>query len=208
MSRAGGPAGWMDTILVASTNRGKVREIQAFLEGLPFAFETLADHPDLPIYLETGRTFEENARGKSLFYSGFTGDLVLAEDSGLEVDALHGAPGVYSARFSDPGATDERNIDKVLDLLSGVRPSRRTARFICCMVLSRDKRVLKEVRGTVEGLITTARRGSGGFGYDPIFFYLPLGQTFANLSPDEKNLVSHRGQALKQLRGFLANKAW
>ena len=196
----------MDTILVASTNRGKVREIQAFLEGLPYAFETLAGRPGLPVFPETGKTFEDNARGKSLFYGGFTGGLVLAEDSGLEVDALGGAPGVYSARFSDPGATDERNIDKVLDLLSGVPGPRRTARFVCCMVLSRDKRVLKEIRGTVEGRITTARQGGAGFGYDPIFYYPPLGKTFAELTAGEKNSVSHRGQALKQLREFLAPK--
>ncbi len=198
----------MNTILVASTNPGKVREIRARLEGLPFAFETLAEHPDSPVFPEEGRTFEENARGKSLFYSGFVDDLVLAEDSGLEIDKLDGAPGVYSARFSGPGATDDRNIDKVLELLAGVPEGERTARFVCCMVLSRSKQVLKEIRGTVEGLITMHRRGQGGFGYDPVFFYPPLGKTFGELSPAEKNAVSHRGRALEQLREFLASKAW
>jgi XTP/dITP diphosphohydrolase len=194
----------MSTILVASTNRGKVREIRAFLEGLPFAFETLAEHPGFPVFPETGRTFEENARGKGLFYGRLSGGLVLAEDSGLEVDRLGGAPGVISARFSDPGATDDRNIDKVLELLADAPPSERTARFVCCLVLCRGEDVLKEIRGTVEGTITTARRGSGGFGYDPIFYYPPLGRTFGELSPEEKNRVSHRGNALRQLREFLS----
>lgn len=190
-------------ILVASTNRGKVREIRAALEGLPYALETLADLPGLPVAPEEGETFERNARDKSLFYSARSDAVVLTEDSGLEVDRLNGAPGVFSARFSDPGATDERNIDKVLGLLKGVPREQRKARFVCCLALSRGGRIIKEIRGTVEGLIAEERLGSGGFGYDPIFFFPPLGKTFGQLAPDEKNAVSHRGQALKKLRAFL-----
>ena len=152
---------------------------------------------------EKGKSFLENARQKSLAYSLLSGHLTLAEDSGLEVDSLDGAPGVFSARFSDPGATDERNIRKVLLLLKDVpRPARR-ARFVCQLVLSRQGRVLKTCRGQVRGIITREKKGDHGFGYDPIFFYRPFGRTFGELRPDLKNSVSHRGRALKKLRAFL-----
>jgi XTP/dITP diphosphohydrolase len=193
----------MMKMLVASTNPGKVREIQAFLAGLPFEVETLAGHPGSPVYPEEGRTFQENARGKSLFYSRLSPELVLAEDSGLEVDRLGGAPGVHSARFSGEGATDEKNVDRVLGLLAGVPHDERKARFVCCMVLSRRETIVIEVLGTVEGLITMEKHGAGGFGYDPIFYYPPLVKTFAEMTPAEKNGVSHRGRALRQLRLFL-----
>jgi XTP/dITP diphosphohydrolase len=191
-------------LLVASTNPGKVREVREFLSSLPLHILTLADFPGLGVSPEEGRTFEENARGKSLFYSRATGIQVMAEDSGLEIDKLGGAPGVYSARFSGEAATDESNIDKVLALLTGVPREERRARFVCCIALSLKERVLTEIRGTVEGLITEERRGASGFGYDPIFYYPPLDKTFAQMTPGEKNSVSHRGRALRQLRDFLA----
>ena len=190
-------------LLAASTNRGKVREIREALAGLPLEVRTLADHPDLPVFPETGLTFEENARGKCLFYSRAAEGLVLAEDSGLEVAALNGAPGVYSARFAGDAATDEMNIDQVLGLLAGVPPDGRGARFVCCVALALGGRVIAEIRGTVDGMITQERRGRAGFGYDPIFYYPPLDRTFGELSPEEKNAVSHRGRALQKLKSFL-----
>lgn len=190
-------------MLVASTNRGKVREIQAFLAGLPLEVQTLADHPGFQVFPEDGRTFQENARGKSLFYSRISPELVLAEDSGLEVERLGGAPGVYSARFSGEDATDEKNVDKVLRLLAGVPHDERKARFVCCLALSRREKIVTEITGTVQGLITMEKHGTGGFGYDPIFYYPSLIKTFAEMTPAEKNGVSHRGRALRQLRLFL-----
>jgi len=190
-------------LLAASTNRGKVREIREALAGLPLEVRTLADHPGLPVFPETGLTFEENARSKCLFYSRAAEGLVLAEDSGLEVAALNEAPGVYSARFAGAAATDELNIDKVLGLLAGVPPDDRGARFVCCVALALGGRVIAEIRGTVDGMITQERRGREGFGYDPIFYYPPLDRTFGELSPEEKNAVSHRGRALQKLKSFL-----
>ena len=190
-------------LLVASTNRGKVREIQASLSGLLLEIQTLADIPALSPYPEEGRTFSENARGKSLYYSRAGEALILAEDSGLEIAALAGAPGVFSARFSGEAATDETNIEKVLGLMRDVPPERRQARFVCCAVLSQRERVITEFTGTAEGLITREKRGEAGFGYDPIFFYPPLDKTFGQMLPQEKNSVSHRGKALAGLRAFL-----
>jgi XTP/dITP diphosphohydrolase len=157
----------------------------------------------LTVFPERGRTFEENARGKCLFYSRATEGLVLAEDSGLEIAALNGAPGVYSARFSGEDATDDKNIDKVLGLLAGVPPAERGARFVCCVALSHREQIVTEIRGMVEGMIAVERRGRAGFGYDPIFYYPPSAQTFGQLTPEEKNTVSHRGRALRELRSFL-----
>ena len=150
---------------------------------------------DLPCP-EKGLTFEANAREKAEFYSRRSGCLTLAEDSGLEIEALGGKPGVYSARFSGPAATDSRNVAKVLRLLAAVPRNRRRARFICAMALARNGRVLEVVRGAVRGTIAPEPRGNNGFGYDPIFYYHPFRRTFAEVSPTEKNSVSHRGRAL------------
>jgi len=152
---------------------------------------------------EKGETFLENARLKSLAYSSLSEFLTLAEDSGLEVEYLGGAPGVFSARFSDPGSTDERNIQKVLRLLKGVPWPGRRARFVCQLVLSQKRRILKEYRGQVSGTISLEKSGDLGFGYDPIFFYGPFGRTFGQVPPDQKNTVSHRGRALKKMRQHL-----
>ncbi len=152
---------------------------------------------------ETGRTFLENARAKSLHYGKLSGLLTLAEDSGLEIEALDGEPGVYSARYSGPGATDAKNVRKVLKKLEGIPREKRRARFVCAMVLSDKGRVVYEIRGEVHGTIASAPRGTGGFGYDPIFTYHPFRRTFAELASDEKNAVSHRGRALRKLAAFL-----
>lgn len=190
-------------ILLATSNPGKAAEIGAALAGLPlevFSLETL-QHRSL--FLETGTSFLDNARGKGLFYSRQTAHLTLAEDSGLEVEFLGGAPGVYSARFSGPGATDEKNIRKVLRLLRGVPPEKRKARYVCRLVLARNGCIIKETRGRVRGKIMSEKRGGLGFGYDPIFYYHPFRRTFGEIPLEEKNRISHRGRALRQMKSFL-----
>lgn len=190
-------------LLVATTNPGKVREIRKALEGLPFRILTLADVLPGASFRERGKSFLENARAKSLHYARLSGLLTLAEDSGLEVEALGGAPGVLSARFSRPEATDARNNAKVLRLLEGVPAKSRRAKFVCVMVLVSGGKVVKEIRGEVRGRIGLESRGRNGFGYDPLFYYPKLGRTFAELSDRQKNEISHRGRALKKLKAFL-----
>ncbi|MEE9501434.1 MAG: RdgB/HAM1 family non-canonical purine NTP pyrophosphatase [Candidatus Aminicenantaceae bacterium] len=190
-------------LLIATTNQGKAKEISAYLEGLPLSVTFLLELNSLDIYEEDSLSFLENTRGKSLFYGRKWEGLTLGEDSGLAIDCLQGAPGVRSARFSDPGATDEKNIAKVLKLMEDVPEEERKARFVSCLVLSQKGKILAEITGETRGVITSAKKGRFGFGYDPIFYYPPLDRTFAELSPEEKNAVSHRGQALKQLKAFL-----
>lgn len=191
-------------ILAATTNRGKAAEIHAALAGLPIVLVTLGGLGIRVRAPETGTSFLENARAKSLFYSGRTKLLAVAEDSGLEVESLGGAPGIYSARFSGPAATDETNIRKLLRLMRGFPRERRKARFVCCAVLSRRGRVLKEVTGRVHGFIALEKKGARGFGYDPVFWYPPLRKHFGELEAADKNRISHRGRALKKLAGYLA----
>jgi len=192
-----------EELLLATTNQGKIREIQAFMAELPILISSIQNLRLGSSFQETGKTFKENARGKSLFYSRKWEGITLAEDSGLEIDYLKGAPGVISARFSGPIATDETNIEKVLDLMKEVEQKHRKARFVSCMVLSRKANLIKTIMGYVEGYITFQKKGTNGFGYDPIFYFPPLKKTFAELRPEEKNIISHRGQALKKLRSFL-----
>jgi len=190
-------------LLLATTNPGKIREIRTVLRRLPVEVVGLNDVLPGLEFEETGRTFIANARAKSLFYGRESGLLTLAEDSGLEVDALGGAPGVYSARFSSPLPTDLKNNQKVLRLLKDVPAEERGARFVCCMVLSLGGEIIKEICARVSGSIAFEPRGENGFGYDPLFFYAPLKRTFAELDASEKNGVSHRGKALKKLSVFL-----
>jgi XTP/dITP diphosphohydrolase len=195
-------------LLLATTNPGKVREIRRALKGLSFRGQPLRVvgvtdvFPGLS-YRESGKTFSANARSKSLFYSREWDGPTLAEDSGLEIDALAGAPGVRSARFSAPNASDEKNNRKVLRLLRKVPAGARKARFVCVMVLARKGRVVGKFRGGVRGTIGLEPRGASGFGYDPLFYYSPLRKTFGELAPDIKNTVSHRGRAVRKLRAFL-----
>lgn len=191
-------------IVLATTNPGKAREIRASLGSRPLKILTLADLGIRTSYPEKGTTFEQNARGKSLFYSKKSEFLTLAEDSGLAVERLAGAPGIYSARFSGPRATDEKNIQKVLRLMKDVPQHERRAQFICCLVLSQRGRVIKKVTGRVHGKIAFAKKGGRGFGYDPIFYYHPFRKTFGELPPGQKNRVSHRGRALAKIKRFLS----
>jgi len=173
-------------------------------------FKSLADFPGVEEVKEDGATFAENARKKALGYAQATGLWTLADDSGLVVDALGGAPGVNSARFSgdkpkgvDRHVIDRRNWEKLLSLMEGVAAEKRTARFICCLCLASPQEVLIETRGTVEGLITTEPAGEGGFGYDPVFLVPQLGRTVAQIGDDQKNVISHRGNAMAKLKPLL-----
>jgi XTP/dITP diphosphohydrolase len=191
-------------LLLATGNPGKVREIRRALKGV----EIVGLDDVLPglKHAERGRTFEENARAKSLFYSRRWPGLTLAEDSGLEIEALGGAPGVRSARFSAPRPSDEKNMRRVLRLLESFPMAARKARFVCVMVLAEKGRVVAEFRGQVRGRIGREPRGRSGFGYDPVFYYAPLRKTFAELPSSVKNAVSHRGRAVTKLRRFLEAK--
>lgn len=192
-----------EKLLLATTNQGKAREIRSYLEDLPIKICTLKDLNTKVFFTEKGKTFIENARGKSLFFSEHWEGLTLAEDSGLEIEALNGAPGVLSARFSGAQATDKKNNQKVLDLMKDAPSEERKARFVSCMIISRKGKIIREIEESVWGLITVEKKGNGGFGYDPLFYYPPLGKTFAELLPEAKNKVSHRGRALKKLKEFL-----
>jgi len=190
-------------LLLATTNQGKIKELKARLKSLPLGIFSLKDIQLTQVFEEEGMTFLENARGKSLYYSRYWKYLTLAEDSGIEIDYLNGGPGVYSARFAGPDASDEDNLQKVLRLLDRIPTEKRKARFISCMVLSQSGQIITEIQERADGIITSEKKGNEGFGYDPIFFYPPLGKTFAELSPDQKNVVSHRGRALDKLCAFL-----
>ena len=192
-----------NSLLLATTNPGKIDEIKGYLSNLPLKIVSLQELDTEALYEEKGGTFLQNARGKSLFYNLQHKILTLAEDSGLEINYLDGAPGIFSSRFSGPEATDEKNIEKVLQLMKNVPSEKREAQFISCIVLSFKGQSIKEIQENVLGVITTEKKGCYGFGYDPIFFYPPKKKTFAELLPEEKNRVSHRGRSLKKLKFFL-----
>lgn len=208
----------MARLLVATTNRAKLREIRTVLAGTDFDLLTLADYPDIPPAPETGRSFEENARVKARYYAERTGELTVAEDSGLEIDALGGAPGVESARFGGEHTTYPEKFRLIYEALRERGAATSTARFVCAVALvvgvrpggaprgERAGAVLFETRGTVEGRVAPEPTGEGGFGYDPIFFYPPFGRTLAEASA-QKSAVSHRGEAFRALRAFLESRA-
>jgi non-canonical purine NTP pyrophosphatase (RdgB/HAM1 family) len=194
-------------ILVATTNPGKAAELEAMLD-LDVDWLTLADFPNIPEVKEDGTTFIENARKKATGYAKATGLWTIADDSGLVIDALDGAPGIESARFSgqigaDRTLIDHKNIAKVLKLLKGVPTEKRTARFVCSLCLACPDQILFETQGTLKGIITEKEIGKNGFGYDPIFFVPHLEKTVAKLTPEQKNAISHRGNAIRKLKPFL-----
>jgi XTP/dITP diphosphohydrolase len=178
----------------ATGNPGKLREFRMAASHAPVEIELLANYRQIPPCVEDGATFEENAAIKARHYAPHAPGPLFADDSGLEVDALGGAPGVYSARFSGPHATDESNNRLLLEKLRGV--GNRAARFVCRIALVEGGRLRGTWRGSVEGVILDAPRGSQGFGYDPLFYYAPFGCTFGEAGDERKFSVSHRGQAL------------
>lgn len=194
-------------ILVASTNRGKLAELKVMIGSADVDVEWLGLNafPNVPEVAEDGETFAENARRKALGYSKATGLWTIADDSGLCIDALGGEPGVKSARFSgeketDRNLLDHKNMEKVLRLLKGMPKEKRTCRFVCNLCISSPQEILLETEGFLEGYIAEEEMGENGFGYDPIFFVPELNKTVAQLSAEEKNAISHRGNAIKKLK--------
>jgi XTP/dITP diphosphohydrolase len=187
-------------LFCATTNSGKLREFQSALQG-PFQVVPLPRLASIAPCEETGATFEENATEKALYYSKHCDGDLFVDDSGLEVDALAGAPGVYSARFAGPNATDSANNQLLLDRMRAVAD--RSARFVCVVALAASGRLLRTFRGEVEGRLLEAPRGANGFGYDPLFFYPPFGCTFGEAPLERKMEVSHRAQALGMMRAYL-----
>jgi len=198
-------------ILIATRNPAKVREIKAILSGIPIELVSLDEiDPErkIPEPEETGKTFAENARAKAAYYAQATGLWALADDSGLVVDALNGAPGVRSARYAADECNNDENIDqannaKLLRELAGIEDEKRTARFICHLTLSDGQKSLIETTGVINGRIAHHPRGKNGFGYDPLFLVPELNCTTAELSPEQKNAISHRGQAVRKFAARL-----
>ena len=192
-------------LLLASQNPGKLNEMRQLLAGLPFRVLRPADLGINDAPEETGQTFLENAILKARHYGGLSGLLTVADDSGISVDALGGAPGLYSSRFGGEGATDADRNALLLEKLRGVPEERRGARFTSAVAVARAQDVLFEVEERVEGRIAAEPRGPHGFGYDPLFFYPPFGCTFGEAAPQDKDRVSHRGKAFARLREFLGD---
>jgi XTP/dITP diphosphohydrolase len=189
-------------LLVATTNPGKFAEVQAFLNTLPLRVISLRSLANPPEVLEDGKTFEENALKKARTFAEYSGLLTLADDSGLEVDALNGAPGIYSSRYAGEDCDDERNNQMLLDEMAGLPQEQRTARFVCALALCAPRsHGMKDwvERQTCEGRIACRLKGVHGFGYDPLFFYPPVGKTFGEIEREVKATVSHRGRALRKL---------
>lgn len=193
-------------LLVGTTNAGKLAEIEAALKDLPVRIISLNDLGNFPSVVEDGQSFEENARKKARTLAEFSGHLTLADDSGLEVDALSGAPGIHSARYSGEDAGDLRNNEKLLQALGNLPQEKRGARFVCVIVLCRPIASGGGewiFQGACEGWIAFEPRGKNGFGYDPVFFYPPLGRTFGEIDRETKGRFSHRGKALAKLNQAL-----
>ena len=187
-----------DTILIATNNPGKAREYTELFGAYGLQVKTLKDFENLPQIVEDGQTFTENARKKAQTLTDALGVAALADDSGLVVDALNGEPGIYSARYAGDH-DDNANNQKLLRNLKGVPTEKRTAHFHCSIVVTRPGKEELVASGDAYGLILTAARGQNGFGYDPLFYYPQLGKSFAELNQTEKNQVSHRGLATKEL---------
>jgi XTP/dITP diphosphohydrolase len=202
----------MQKILIATSNPGKLRDFAgaALRHGVEVA--GLPDFSSLPAVVEDGLTFNANARKKAEAYSRHApGEIVVADDSGLEIDALKGAPGVHSARYAadkpneaEANTDDEANNARVLHELQNVRPAQRSGRFVCVLAAARDGETLATFRGTAEGIILDAPRGTNGFGYDPLFYFPQIRKTFAELTAEEKSHYSHRGTAFRQFLDWCA----
>jgi len=196
-------------LFLASSNPGKLAEYRGLVTPsaslLPVDLALLPDFETLPVFEENFSTFAENAAGKALHYSRHANGLVFADDSGLVVPALGGAPGVHSARYAGAQATNSQRIEKLLDEMRGKTGSERAAHFVCAIALAERGRTLAIVTDRVDGEILEAPRGSGGFGYDPVFYFPALGKTFAEILAEEKNQHSHRGKAFRRLLAALSS---
>jgi len=192
-------AGGLHRLVLASGNPGKLKEYQVLASGHALKLQLMPGFAAIPEFPENAPTFAENAAGKALYYSKHSLDPVFADDSGLVVPALGGAPGVQSARYAGPGASDNAKIAKLLDALKGKTGSERAAYFVCVIAVALQGRCAIVVSGKVDGTILESPRGTGGFGYDPIFYFSPLAKAFAELSAEEKNGHSHRGKAFRRL---------
>ena len=192
----------MRKVVIATKNRGKAKEFEQLFMSLGVEVLTLLDLPESPDIEETGTTFEENAILKAEAIAAITGSIVIADDSGLMIDALDGRPGVFSARYAGDGHDDEANIDKVLDEMKHVPEEKRSARFYCALAIAGPRIDTITVSGSCEGMILSKRRGVNGFGYDPIFFVASEEKSMAELSPEVKNKLSHRAHALKKLESL------
>jgi len=199
----------LTNLLVATTNPGKVREFREMLGAADLAFTDLSSHPRVDPVEETGQTFRANACLKATFYAKHFQTWTVADDSGLEVDALNGAPGVHSARWAEINAAGKGDTDNnalLLKQLQNIPDDRRAARFVCVLALADPQgRIVLTARDTVEGRVIHEPRGHNGFGYDPLFLIDALGKTTAQLAPDEKHAISHRGKALRHLRALMDN---
>lgn len=191
------------TLVIGTHNHKKAQEIVEILDAPELRLLTLDEFPEAPHPVEDGATFEENAVRKATELADALGLLVAADDSGLEVDALGGRPGVLSARYAGEHGNDSRNIERLLCEMSGIPPDRRTARFRCIAALAAPGKLLGTTSGIIEGLIAEVPRGTNGFGYDPVFIVPTLGRTCAELEPREKHKISHRGQAFRRLKAAL-----
>jgi XTP/dITP diphosphohydrolase len=195
----------MTPVLIATSNPGKLRDFAGAATPMGIAIEPLPSFASIPGAVEDGLTFEANARKKAEYYSKYCpGKIILADDSGLEVDALGGAPGVHSARYAADqphlvgnNTDDQANNARLIRELRKIPPEQRTARFVCVIAAARDGKILNVFRGQAEGLLLDSPRGSGGFGYDPLFYFPSIQKTFADLTPEEKAQYSHRGAAFR-----------
>ncbi len=199
MTLAAGPSDSRPSLLIATTNPGKFGEFGQLLAGVPLRLLSLAGLDNPPVVSEDGNTYAANALQKAVAIAAWSGRAALADDSGLEVDALGGAPGVRSARYAGVQQDSRANVAKLLQALAQTPPAQRAARFRCVIAVARPDGMTLTATGSCDGIITEQPRGAGGFGYDPVFFYPAIGLTFAEMSPAQKNQVSHRAQACRAL---------
>jgi len=191
-------------LFLASSNAGKLREYVELARGSGVAIELLLRFGEFPSFEESAPTFAENSAGKALHYCRFTDEAVLADDSGLVVPALGGAPGVFSARYAGPGASDADRVRKLLREMRDKTGAERRARFVCVTAVAQAGRAIAVVSDLAHGVITEEPRGTGGFGYDPIFLFEELGRTYAELTAEQKNVYSHRGKSFRKLLNMIA----
>lgn len=196
----------IQNLLLGTRNRNKVAELLAMLKDLPVKIVTLLDYPEIGPVIEDGKTYHENVSKKALTFARHTGIVTIADDSGLEVDAMAGRPGVHSSRFAGEDATDKENIEKLLKLMAGVEREKRKARFVCVIAMARPSGEVDFIEGELYGEIGFDRSGENGFGYDPVFIMPDTGRSLAQMEFEEKNRISHRGKAMAKVRELLLSR--